>query len=128
MHRGGGAHSGRRGHLRAGSQWPPHSDGRALRGDQGDGGGLLLHRGARPERGDPGGRAPPGRAAGNGGSPAVPRPRGGRRAAEGIEQTALTDFSLNPSQETTMRFMVMVKATKDSEAGVMPDEKLLADM
>jgi hypothetical protein len=27
-----------------------------------------------------------------------------------------------------MRFMVMVKATKDSEAGVMPSEKLLADM
>ena len=27
-----------------------------------------------------------------------------------------------------MRFMVMVKATKDSEAGVLPDEKLLADM
>jgi hypothetical protein len=27
-----------------------------------------------------------------------------------------------------MRFMVMVRATKDSEAGVMPDEKLLADM
>ena len=27
-----------------------------------------------------------------------------------------------------MRFMVMVKATKHSEAGVMPDEKLLADM
>src|SRR5213595_2620733 len=27
-----------------------------------------------------------------------------------------------------MRFMIMVKATKDSEAGVMPDEKLLADM
>jgi hypothetical protein len=27
-----------------------------------------------------------------------------------------------------MRFMVMVKATKDSEAGAMPDEKLLADM
>ena len=27
-----------------------------------------------------------------------------------------------------MRFMVMVKATKDSEAGVMPDEKLRADM
>jgi hypothetical protein len=27
-----------------------------------------------------------------------------------------------------MRFMVMVKATKDSEAGVMPDTKLLADM
>jgi hypothetical protein len=27
-----------------------------------------------------------------------------------------------------MRFMVMVKATQDSEAGVMPDQKLLADM
>src|SRR5437899_8938222 len=29
---------------------------------------------------------------------------------------------------TTMRFMVMVKATKDSEKGVMPSEKLLTDM
>ena len=27
-----------------------------------------------------------------------------------------------------MRFMIMVKATKDSEAGAMPDEKLLAPM
>jgi hypothetical protein len=27
-----------------------------------------------------------------------------------------------------MRFMVMVKADKNSEAGVLPDEKLLADM
>jgi hypothetical protein len=27
-----------------------------------------------------------------------------------------------------MRFMVMVKGTKDSENGIMPDEKLLADM
>lgn len=27
-----------------------------------------------------------------------------------------------------MKFMVMVKATKESEAGVMPDEKLLTDM
>jgi hypothetical protein len=27
-----------------------------------------------------------------------------------------------------MRFMVMVRATKQSEEGVMPDEKLLADM
>jgi hypothetical protein len=27
-----------------------------------------------------------------------------------------------------MRFMVIVKADKDTEAGVMPDEKLLADM
>jgi len=27
-----------------------------------------------------------------------------------------------------MRFMIMVKATKDSEAGVMPEEKLMAEM
>lgn len=27
-----------------------------------------------------------------------------------------------------MRFMIIVKATKDSEAGVMPEEKLLAEM
>jgi hypothetical protein len=27
-----------------------------------------------------------------------------------------------------MRFMVMVRATEDSEAGVLPDEKLLAEM
>jgi hypothetical protein len=27
-----------------------------------------------------------------------------------------------------MRFMVIVRATKESEAGIMPDEKLLADM
>ena len=31
-------------------------------------------------------------------------------------------------KEKTMRFMVMVKATKESEAGVMPSEQLLADM
>ena len=27
-----------------------------------------------------------------------------------------------------MRFMIIVKATKDSEAGVMPDEQLIAEM
>ena len=27
-----------------------------------------------------------------------------------------------------MRFMVIVKANKDSEAGVLPDEKILAEM
>ena len=30
--------------------------------------------------------------------------------------------------ETAMRFMIIVKATKDSEAGVMPEEKLIAAM
>src|ERR1700716_219299 len=33
-----------------------------------------------------------------------------------------------PTEEISMRFMVMVKATKQSEAGFLPDEKLLADM
>jgi hypothetical protein len=33
-----------------------------------------------------------------------------------------------PSRSTTMRFMVMVKATPDSEAGVLPDKQLLTDM
>jgi hypothetical protein len=28
----------------------------------------------------------------------------------------------------TMRFMIIVKATKESEAGVMPDEELIAAM
>ena len=27
-----------------------------------------------------------------------------------------------------MRFLIMVKATKESEAGVMPEEKLMAEM
>jgi len=27
-----------------------------------------------------------------------------------------------------MRFMIMIKADKNTEAGVMPDEKLLTDM
>src|SRR5205807_846517 len=31
-------------------------------------------------------------------------------------------------EEITMRFMVIVKATKDSEAGTLPDPKLLAAM
>jgi hypothetical protein len=30
--------------------------------------------------------------------------------------------------ETTMRFMVIVKASQDSEAGIMPDRKLLEEM
>jgi len=33
-----------------------------------------------------------------------------------------------PNQENPMRFMVLVKATADSEAGVMPSEQLLAEM
>ena len=35
---------------------------------------------------------------------------------------------LSTDVEFTMRFMVLVKATKDSEAGVMPNTKLLTEM
>src|SRR2546426_3089033 len=34
----------------------------------------------------------------------------------------------NSKGDMTMRFMVIVKANKDSEAGVMPSQKLLAEM
>jgi hypothetical protein len=34
----------------------------------------------------------------------------------------------NGCKETDMRFMVIVKATADSEAGVMPSEQMLAEM
>jgi hypothetical protein len=34
----------------------------------------------------------------------------------------------NPKGEIPMRFMVLIKANKDTEAGVMPSEQLLAEM
>jgi hypothetical protein len=34
----------------------------------------------------------------------------------------------SPIGDTTMRFMVMIKADKNTEAGVMPSEQLLAEM
>jgi hypothetical protein len=34
----------------------------------------------------------------------------------------------NRTGETTMRFLVMVKANKESEAGALPDEKMLTEM
>jgi hypothetical protein len=36
--------------------------------------------------------------------------------------------SKRQNKEGRMRFMIIVKASKDSEAGVMPSEKLLAEM
>src|SRR3989454_8813329 len=35
---------------------------------------------------------------------------------------------LQPRGDATMRFMVIVKANQDSEAGVLPDEKILTAM
>jgi hypothetical protein len=44
-------------------------------------------------------------------------------------QRAGKSLAPNPSkQEMKMRFIVMVKATKDSEAGVMPTEQMLTEM
>jgi hypothetical protein len=44
-----------------------------------------------------------------------------------IARTIATNQQTN-NKETKMRFMVMVKASKNSEAGVMPSKQLLADM
>src|SRR4051794_12273467 len=41
---------------------------------------------------------------------------------------SIISTNLKNEQESTMRFMVIVKGNKDSEAGVLPDAKLLADM
>jgi hypothetical protein len=38
------------------------------------------------------------------------------------------DHRANLKGEPTMRVMVLIKATKDTEAGVMPDERLLTEM
>src|SRR5438105_4426854 len=40
----------------------------------------------------------------------------------------MTRFFLHIFKEIAMKFMVMVKASKSSEAGVMPTEKLLTEM
>jgi hypothetical protein len=47
--------------------------------------------------------------------------RGGTRTVPG-------DPAQHPDEEATMRFMVIVKATKESEAGTLPDEKILTAM
>src|SRR5918911_3366440 len=43
-------------------------------------------------------------------------------------QDRATATSPRRTQETAMRFMVIVKASKESEAGTLPDEKILRDM
>jgi hypothetical protein len=37
-------------------------------------------------------------------------------------------FRTTPAEDTKMRFMVIVEASKNSEAGVLPSKQLLADM
>jgi hypothetical protein len=50
------------------------------------------------------------------------------RSITGQKGTATAGLQGPGKGEATMRFMVIVKATKDSEAGVMPTEKLLTEM
>jgi hypothetical protein len=40
----------------------------------------------------------------------------------------MTDVPERNEENTAMRFMVMVRATSQSESGALPDEKLLAEM
>src|SRR5262249_58411550 len=51
-------------------------------------------------------------------------------ARSSFHRARVDDRLGNPKQrgETTMRFMMIVKANKDSEAGVMPEDKLIAEM
>ena len=50
-------------------------------------------------------------------------------AAPGAAQAALIEFCPDLKQaENMMRFMILLKADKDTEAGVMPSHQLLADM
>src|SRR5256885_1333530 len=56
-------------------------------------------------------------------------PRAGRGAATLSISTPLARrVCRQPRGEKTMRFMILVKANKDSEAGVLPDEKALSAM
>jgi hypothetical protein len=45
-----------------------------------------------------------------------------------VQRLGSTLSPLKPTGDMTMRFMVIVKANKDSEAGVLPDEKILTAM
>lgn len=49
------------------------------------------------------------------------------QGSSGVEETEAREVTIN-DKERFMRFMVIVKATKDSEAGVMPSELLLTEM
>src|SRR5690606_16956722 len=50
------------------------------------------------------------------------------RTAPGVVCLSCESWRPSVLQENTMRFMVMVRATADSEAGVMPSEELFAAM
>jgi hypothetical protein len=45
-----------------------------------------------------------------------------------IRRVSRAQTDRNPEGDLTMRFMIMIKADKASEAGALPDEKLLTEM
>src|SRR5512134_2996390 len=49
-------------------------------------------------------------------------------AGHALRSRQLDSPASNKQGGTPMRFMVIVKASKDSEAGVLPDERLLTEM
>src|SRR5262245_10350709 len=55
-------------------------------------------------------------------------PAGAIRRDGRAKDSGPSDARLVKRKETTMRFMILVKATKDSEAGVRPTEELFAAM
>src|SRR5262249_2322869 len=87
---------------------------RSVRGDARTARGLLPDRSPRPRRSNRHRRAASRRALRNDRSPAC-----GRRPGHP---------SIHTQRRMTMRFMMIVKASQDSEAGKMPPEELLAAM
>jgi hypothetical protein len=52
----------------------------------------------------------------------------GESEIQPVEPSGSSAPSRNQKGEITMRFMILVKANKDSEAGVLPDKKILTEM
>jgi len=60
--------------------------------------------------------------------PSVTSGRDATHAAIYCSGTLTSFAAAHDQKETTMRFMVIIKATKETEAGATPDENLLRDM
>src|SRR3982750_4033918 len=59
----------------------------------------------------------------------LPSPRSPRlSSAISFSVCSVCSVANRPKGRPTMRFMILVKATAESEAGVMPETQLLADM
>jgi hypothetical protein len=61
--------------------------------------------------------------------PLLPVRHIGRAGVEAVETVRQSGSALKTKREIyTMRFMIVIKADKNTEAGVLPDEKLLTEM